>query len=103
MYLKNITVNNFKCFEDLTVDFSEGVNLLIGNNGTGKTSLLEALAVAIGTSFSYTSGIEQKLLNNTNVRSVYMDKGESTYALSYQFPQKVSGELIWQDGRAIPI
>lgn len=103
MYLKNITVNNFKCFEDLTVDFSEGVNLIIGNNGTGKTSLLEALAVAIGTSFSYRPGISQKLLDNTNVRSIYMDKGESTYSLSYKFPQKISGELTWLNGRAITI
>ena len=43
MSLKSIRLKNFTVFNDLTVDLSNGVNILIGKNGTGKTHLLKAL------------------------------------------------------------
>ena len=40
---KSFRVKNYRCFEDLTVEPLERVNLIAGKNNVGKTALLEAL------------------------------------------------------------
>lgn len=43
MELREITLTNFRNYEETHVQFSSGVNVLIGENAQGKTSLLEAI------------------------------------------------------------
>lgn len=50
--MNQIDIHNFRCFRHLYVDFSPGVNLLIGDNASGKTSLLLACKYAINSFFS---------------------------------------------------
>lgn len=45
MILSELKLHNFRNYEDLSVDFSPGVNVLIGENAQGKTNLLEAVYV----------------------------------------------------------
>ena len=52
MKIDEITVSNFKNFSHLNISFKEGVNLFVGGNGSGKTSVLEAINVAIGGFFA---------------------------------------------------
>ena len=41
--LRDLTVQNYRCFENFHIDGLERVNLLVGKNNSGKTSLLEAI------------------------------------------------------------
>lgn len=41
--LRDLTIQNYRCFEDFHMDGLERVNLFVGNNNSGKTSLLEAI------------------------------------------------------------
>lgn len=50
--MKSIELYNFRCFRHLAIDFSQGINLLIGDNASGKTSLLWACKYAINSFFS---------------------------------------------------
>ena len=43
MHLTNFKLSNFKTYSDLDVDFCSNVNCLVGNNGVGKTNLLDAI------------------------------------------------------------
>ena len=43
MYLKKLTVYNFKNFEEATLGFSSKINCFTGSNGAGKTNLLDAI------------------------------------------------------------
>jgi DNA replication and repair protein RecF len=43
MWLKNITLLNFKNYADASVAFSKTVNAFVGDNGAGKTNLLDAI------------------------------------------------------------
>lgn len=43
MYLSNLKLNNFKTYTECDVDFCPNVNCLVGNNGVGKTNLLDAI------------------------------------------------------------
>lgn len=47
MYLKKFVIKNFRCIKDASINFNEGVNILIGENNSGKTSILDALRVAL--------------------------------------------------------
>lgn len=58
MYLKEITMEDFTVFHRLTIKFSRGVNIFIGENGMGKTHVMKALysacqAVKPDVSFSH--------------------------------------------------
>lgn len=43
MWLKNITLLNFKNYATAELSFSKTVNAFVGNNGAGKTNLLDAV------------------------------------------------------------
>ena len=45
---RSFKVKNFRCFQDLTVNDIERVNLIAGVNNVGKTALLEALFIHSG-------------------------------------------------------
>ena len=40
--MKDIRISNFRCYDDKTMVFRKGINLLIGDNSSGKTSLIRA-------------------------------------------------------------
>lgn len=44
MYISSININNYKNFESISVDFKDGINLLVGQNNAGKSNILRALA-----------------------------------------------------------
>ncbi|MCU0360568.1 MAG: DNA replication/repair protein RecF [Bacteroidia bacterium] len=43
MYLKQLSLVNFKNYTDFEASFSKKVNCFVGNNGVGKTNLLDAI------------------------------------------------------------
>ncbi|TVQ21154.1 MAG: ATP-binding protein [Leptolyngbya sp. DLM2.Bin15] len=48
MRLDRLEIRNFKKFSTYTLDLHPQFTLLVGDNGTGKTTLLDALAIAAG-------------------------------------------------------
>ena len=46
--ITNLQLKNFTAFSELTIDFSPGINIIIGENGTGKTQLLKAILALSG-------------------------------------------------------
>ena len=47
MKIKRLELTNFRIFEQATFDFQPGMNLLIGINGVGKSSVLDALRMLL--------------------------------------------------------
>ena len=45
MYISSIKIKNFRNFDNIDIDFHEGVNVLIGHNNSGKSNLLRALSL----------------------------------------------------------
>lgn len=45
MSIKNVRIKNFTVFNDIEIEFGKGVNVIIGENGTGKTHLMKAMYV----------------------------------------------------------
>lgn len=46
--ITNLQLKNFTAFTELTIDFSPGINIVIGENGTGKTQLLKSVLALSG-------------------------------------------------------
>ena len=85
MRIKNITLDNFKCFEHLEMNFHPSMNLIVGINGTGKSSVLEALRILLGSLFlsvdKYKDKIQCPGIVNDDVRLSQLEQ---------QYPVKVS-------------
>lgn len=47
MKLSKVQITNFRCFESLPISLQADVNVFVGINGAGKTSILDAIAVAL--------------------------------------------------------
>jgi DNA replication and repair protein RecF len=43
MYLKKISLTNFKNYSQADMEFSPKINCIVGNNGVGKTNILDAI------------------------------------------------------------
>ena len=63
MYLKKIKLHNFRCYERLEIDFHKKLTVIVGKNGSGKTSILEATAIALGTWFAGFNNITGKSID----------------------------------------
>lgn len=45
--LNKLTLNNFMCVEHADLNFNDGVNLIVGSNGQGKSTVLQAVALCL--------------------------------------------------------
>lgn len=45
MKLRSVHMRNFRCFDDVTIDFNDKLTVLIGENGAGKSSILDAIII----------------------------------------------------------
>lgn len=44
MYLRTLDISGFKCFgEPFSIEFHDGLNVLVGENGAGKTGVISAI------------------------------------------------------------
>lgn len=49
MIIKSLELADFRNYDSLHIDFSEGTNILYGNNAQGKTNILEAIYLSATT------------------------------------------------------
>lgn len=47
MRINRVHLENYRIHESLDIEFSKGINLLLGDNGKGKSSILEAIGYAL--------------------------------------------------------
>ncbi|MBA7526611.1 DNA replication and repair protein RecF [subsurface metagenome] len=45
--IRELQIKNWKCHDNLYLEFKKGVNFIIGDNGIGKTSILEAIVFGL--------------------------------------------------------
>ena len=87
--LKSLELRNFHRFEKFSIDFDDHMTVLVGNNGSGKSSLLSAAAVAVGTLFIKFDNIPTRSILRSDARVKTFDYGE-TIDLQEQYPVEVT-------------
>lgn len=67
MYIKQLKIEGFKKFKDFTIDFNKQLNIIIGENEAGKSTILEAIDIVLNQrSFMFSNNYES-FFNMSNV------------------------------------
>ncbi len=82
MFVKSLSVSNYRNLKDQQIIFSPGTNIIIGNNGQGKSNILEAVNFILsGKSFR---SFEREYLINHNQPNCFIGASISKDELEYQ-------------------
>lgn len=104
MYLKRLTLTNFRNHSNTSLEFSSPLIFFIGNNGEGKTNLLESISL-LSYLKSFRESDENELLKwntqNTFVRAEF-EAGGDNYLFEYGIEQgsakrkkiKINGKVL---------
>ena len=90
MFLKKLVLTHFRNYSELSLDFSSQINFFYGENGQGKSSLLEAIYCALkGKSFLSAVQTEfiQKNQKNSLIR-LFLEEDEGLSCLESLFTWK---------------
>ena len=85
MKLKHIKIANYRCFKKAAVDFDEHITLVVGKNGAGKTTILDAVAVAVSTFLLGIDGGVSRSILKDDARYEFHDLN-GTIDPQHQFP-----------------
>ena len=84
MKIHNLKLLNFRNYENINLDFSDGYNIIYGNNGSGKTNLVESIYVLALTK-SFRGSVDKVLIMNNKdiarVEGIVEDKYEDKYKI----------------------
>lgn len=122
MGIKKIQLSNFTVFEEISIEFQDGINIFIGENGTGKTHLMKLIysaCQAVDPKISFSQKIVRtfrpdefrisRLVNRRRGTSsakvkIFADKDNQTKSLEANFSTKtkkwnadVKNEMKWED------
>lgn len=102
--LEKIKLTNFRCYSNYEQDFSSKINIVIGNNATGKTSLVEAI-YALGITKSPKASSESEMIKHNedfcSIKGWFIDenKHEVVYSISNKGNQ-VAKQIIKDNKKA---
>lgn len=85
MRITKLAMKNFRQFEQKRIEFSEQFNVLIGQNGSGKTAVLDALAICLGSFFLGLDDVSSPSIDSSEVHRQKFDY-EGQVDLQPQYP-----------------
>ena len=94
MSLKKISISNFRCFDNIELIFSDFNNFVYGSNGSGKTSILEALYFcSTGRSFK-SSNKDFCIQKNKNAFKIQLETlSNNKICISKEFKKSITFEI----------
>jgi len=85
--IKKIKFEKFTAFENLEIDFSPGINIFIGENGTGKTHILKAIYAACDITKNQKNLAEK-------IAKIFLPSGEQIGRLIKRSNKSVKGYFV---------
>ena len=98
MNVRSIKIQNFRGFESFEAELHPQLTVVVGNNGAGKSSFLDALSISVGTFFSGLDGVACPGIHKDDVTCKSFEMG-SVIDLQPQYPSVIEsrGELGGED------
>lgn len=85
MYVRKLTLNNFRNHSNATLILGSGINILFGNNAQGKTSILEAIYLAATTRSHRTHNRQEMIKWDQSELSVNLDLAKKYFSTTIDF------------------
>jgi len=100
--LNSMTLENFRCFENQTIQFNNQFNLIVGDNASGKTAVLEAVSIGMSSFLSGLTNLDpnhKRSIRDYDVRIKANNLGELTeyekiYPVRLNFEFEFSDETV---------
>jgi len=98
--IQQLTIKNFKKFRECRIEFDPHFNLFVGDNATGKTSILDALSIAIDAWFlgmraaERAGGIDGDEVHLTTIPQLDSTTFEKQFPARIEVKGLVQGQLI---------
>lgn len=93
MQIKKIYIENFKSFQKLELDLDAGINILVGNNEAGKSTILEAIHLAL------TGLLNGKYLKNDLTEYLFNFECIQEYLTNPESLPHILIEIFFEDGK----
>lgn len=90
MQIKSVDIRNFRGIAESSIDFKPGFNLIKGENGKGKTSILEAIAVGLGGFIAGFSDVATRHFSKDEIRKIIELTGDGSCNETYRVPIEVT-------------
>lgn len=106
--MRRITINNFRCYEKKSMDFRRGINLLIGDNSVGKTSLLRACNLVMNAFFCGYSdeNTKWKSAEDDDFREIKNDDvvtDDLPVNIAFELDEIDCPDIVLEDGSVVPL
>lgn len=90
MRIDSISIKNYRCYEQLDISLHERLTLFVGKNGAGKTTILDAIAVAASTFLGGIEGASSRMIDAEDAKYNFYDL-EGIVDPQHQFPVVITG------------
>ena len=97
MHIRSLELNNFRNYENLSIEFSEGINIFTGDNAQGKTNILESI---------YYCSIGKSHRTNKDKELICWDKNEayiSLYVCKDRLDKKIQIKIFKEGKKGINV
>ena len=103
MILKELTLRSFRNYDESVFDFSDKINVLYGNNGLGKTNILEAIYM-LGNGISFRTRLDREIVKYKNdnyfIRGIFREDNLS-YDTNIEIVYKKKSKKVFMDKKEI--
>lgn len=90
MIIKRVDIKNFRGIEQTSIELKSGFNLIKGENGKGKTSILEAISVGLGGFVAGFGDVATRHFSKDEIRKVIELTGDGSCNERPQVPTEVT-------------
>jgi predicted ATP-binding protein involved in virulence len=98
MKLSKIEITNFRCFESLSVKLQADINVFVGVNGAGKTTILDAIAISLYEIVAANGGggKRERGLQKVNLRptDIHVVPGSQSAVVGRKYDVQVKAEAV---------
>jgi predicted ATP-binding protein involved in virulence len=92
MLIRELHIQNFRRFEDLKVSFEEDLTVLVARNGHGKSSILEAITILLGT---FVGAFDLGRAKGLSARDARRSLQPSTKEPRQDWPVRIEGSVVF--------
>jgi predicted ATP-binding protein involved in virulence len=109
MRIDKLDLINFKNFAEIRAEFTPGINLLVGGNGSGKTSILEGINIALGGFFGSQEQKMQRMIEFDEIRIVEGSRLAITTVSAYSallegsWDRNIKRDTRTNDGKSVKL